>query len=159
MQGDLGAMMARHFKSGRVEGIYLRPERRTELVSVPHAEVSPDGIEGDHSRAGKRAVTLIQAEHLPVISALLGGQQIEPRDLRRNILISGINLLALRKTHVEIGGCTLYIHGPCPPCSRMEETFGPGGYSAVRGHGGVYAEVTSPGALSLHDSVTRAVIA
>jgi MOSC domain-containing protein YiiM len=36
------------------------------------------GLDGDHGRPGKRAVTLIQAEHLPVIAALAGLDRVDP---------------------------------------------------------------------------------
>lgn len=148
-------MMARHGSKGRVTGLFIRSERRATVSTVEAVYVALDGLDGDHARAGKRAVTLIQAEHLPVISAFLGGVTVAAADLRRNILVTGINLLALRKTHVRIGECVLFVHGPCPPCSRMEEVFGHGGYSAVRGHGGVYAEVIEPGLITLSTSVVR----
>ena len=153
--GHLGVMMARHGSKGRVTGLFIRSERRATVSTVEAVHVALDGLDGDHARAGKRAVTLIQAEHLPVISAFLGGVTVAAADLRRNILVTGINLLALRKTHVRIGECVLFVHGPCPPCSRMEEVFGHGGYSAVRGHGGVYAEVIEPGLITLSTSVVR----
>jgi hypothetical protein len=44
-------------------------------------------------------VTLIQFEHLAVISALMGRSQdhpVKPEDLRRNLVISGINLFSLK---------------------------------------------------------------
>ena len=153
--GDLGAMMARHARTGRIDGIYLRPERRAAVVTPGSVDVFADGLDGDHASAGKRAVTLFQAEHLPVISDLLGIDLIDPAKLRRNLLVSGINLLALRKTKIEIGDSILFIHGPCPPCSRMEEILGTGGYSAVRGHGGVYAEVIKTGTISRGARVRR----
>ncbi|MBT8414430.1 MAG: MOSC domain-containing protein [Boseongicola sp.] len=148
-------MMARHALPGRIESIFLRPLRRAEVGQPSSVIISNNGLAGDHASAGKRAVTLVQAEHLPVISALLGIAAVDPAKLRRNLVVSGINLLALRKTRVQIGECILLIHGPCPPCSRMEEAFGNGGYSAVRGHGGVYAEVIQPGAISIGSSVCR----
>lgn len=148
-------MMARHALPGRVETILLRPGRRSDVIRPDSAKLSMDGLEGDHGSAGKRAVTLIQSEHLPVIATLLGKGEIDPGLLRRNLVVSGINLLALRHHEVAIGDAILRITGPCPPCSRMEEVLGHGGYSAVRGHGGVYAEVLVPGDIVRGLAVTR----
>lgn len=153
IDGDLGAMMARHARPGRVEAIVIRPDRRGPTRSLSSVRITSDGLTGDHASAGKRAVTLIQAEHLPVISTLLANRDVDPSQLRRNIVVSGINVLALRTSRIQIDDCILHIHGPCPPCSRMEETFGSGGYSAVRGHGGVYAEVVLPGQISVGSSI------
>jgi MOSC domain-containing protein YiiM len=99
-----------------------------------------------------RAVTLIQAEHLPVIAAL-AGREVRSEHLRRNLVVSGLNLAALRGWTVRVGTATLRITGPCPPCSRMEEVLGEGGYNSVRGHGGWYAEVQAPGVIRLGDGV------
>ncbi|KQI69538.1 sulfurase [Loktanella sp. 3ANDIMAR09] len=146
-------MMARHAQVGRLDWIGLRSERRADVRSVAQATVTPDGLTNDHARPGKRAVTLVQAEHLPVIAALSGHAVIAPETLRRNLVVSGINLAALRKGQVRIGAVTLMIEGPCPPCSRMEEYLGPGGYNAVRGHGGWYASVVVPGTIAVGDAV------
>ena len=146
-------MMARHALPGRLDWIGLRSARHAAMDIVESAELNESGLTGDHGRAGKRAVTLIQAEHLPVIAALSGHAAIRPEQLRRNQVISGLNLLALRKGRLTIGSVTLEIYGPCPPCSRMETELGPGGYNAMRGHGGWYASVMSPGQLNLGDTV------
>lgn len=139
--------------------IGLRPARREPLQAV--AQVRADtacGLEGDHY-AGRynrqRQVTLIQAEHLEVISALLR-QPVEASQLRRNLLIAGINLLALKGQTVVIGEVILRINGHCHPCSRMESVLGPGGYNAMRGHGGVTAEVVRGGTLRVGDQVAGA---
>ena len=148
--------MARHAGRGHVTWIGLRPERRAEMVSVERAELSESGLAGDHGRPGKRAVTLIQAEHLDVI-AVLAGRDVTPGLLRRNILVSGINLLALKGAVVALGDARIEITGPCHPCSRMEEALGHGGYSAVRGHGGMCATVIEPGTLAVGDAVSPSV--
>lgn len=145
--------MARTARAGRVEAIYLRPERRKAPVQVQRITVIDTGLEGDHAPIGKRAVTLIQAEHLPVIAALANQQQVDPAVLRRNIVVSGLNLLGFRKHQITFGDVTLEITGPCPPCSRMEEVLGFGGYTAMRGHGGVYATVAQGGAFGVGDVV------
>ena len=128
-------------------------EEPTEIL------VDPDhGIIGDRyaGRSGKRQLTLIQAEHLAVIAEFLHISHVQPSLLRRNILVSGVNLLALKKQQVRIGGATIEITGECHPCSYMEEVFGAGGYNAVRGHGGVTARVLSKGTIGIGAKVMLA---
>ncbi|TFL19170.1 MOSC domain-containing protein [Jannaschia formosa] len=144
--------MATHARHGRIDWIGLRPERRADMAAVEAAEIAEGGLDGDHSRPGKRAVTLVQAEHLPVIAALCEGE-VTPQALRRNLVVSGLNLAALRGREVAVGEAVLRITGPCAPCSRMEETLGRGGYSAVRHHGGWCASVVTPGRVALGDGV------
>ncbi|NNE88520.1 MAG: MOSC domain-containing protein [Silicimonas sp.] len=147
--------MARAAGPGRIEAIFVRPARKEPPVSVQSVEASAAGLTGDHAREGMRAVTLIQAEHLPVIAALAHLDSVTAEDLRRNIVVSGLNLLAFRKHRLQLGDVVLDITGPCPPCSRMETVLGFGGYNAMRGHGGVYAAVEQGGMLSIGDAVTN----
>jgi MOSC domain-containing protein YiiM len=102
-------------------------------------------------RPGKRAVTVIQWEHLPVIASLVGADAVDPGQLRRNIAISGINLLGMRNRKFRLGEAVLEGTGLCAPCSRMEETLGNGGYAATRGHGGITASVITPGRIKTGD--------
>ena len=146
--------MATHARAGRVVWLGLRGERRGEVAEVETARIEPDGLVGDHrARPGKRAVTLVQAEHLPVIASLIGQDAIDPRRLRRNVVVEGLNLAALRDREFTLGGARLRGTGPCAPCSRMTEEFGPGGYNAVRGHGGITAEVLEAGDVRVGDAV------
>lgn len=148
-------LMERNARAGRLVGIGLRPARREDVVMIEAAEVALSGLVGDRrARPGKRAVTLIQAEHLPVIASLLGLERVEPAALRRNLVVEGINLLGLRARRFRLGGAVLEGSGLCAPCSRMEETLGPGGYAAVRGHGGITASVVEPGRVALGDALT-----
>lgn len=142
-------------RAGRVEWIGLRTVRRGAIETPDRACVTQGGLDGDHrNRAGKRAVTLIQHEHLPAIAALVGRDALDPAILRRNIAVSGLNLHAARERIITIGTARLQLTGPCAPCSRMEEALGPGGYNAVRGHGGVTAQVLHDGVIALGDAVT-----
>ncbi len=146
-------LLRRHHAPGRICWIGLRPERLAELEEVESCQLSQAGLEGDHARPGKRALTLIQAEHLPVIAALAGVQHVSPQMLRRNVMVEGINLSALRGTIVCLGEAVIEITGPCAPCSRMETTLGHGGYNAMRGHGGWCASVLVPGRITRGDKV------
>lgn len=143
-------------QTGRVEWIGLRPTRRAKLNIVEQVFAHQDtGLEGDRysGSSGKRQVTLIQQEHLAVIASALGIAQCPPELLRRNIAVSGINLLALKNKQFRIGNAVLEYTGLCHPCSFMETTFGAGGYNAVRGHGGITAKVIRNGIIKLHSGV------
>ena len=150
---SLKDLIAGWTQPGRVEWIGLRPDRRAGIIAADEALVSPNGLDGDRSRAGKRAVTLIQQEHLAAIGSYLGQGPTAPEILRRNLVVSGINLAALKGREVQVGEAILRFTVICAPCSRMEEALGKGGYSAVRGHGGWCAEVVRPGRVALGDPV------
>ena len=146
-------------QTGRLEWIGLRPLRRAALQSVAEAEVKTDAfLVGDHARpkpGGKRQITLIQHEHLAAVAGFLGlPEAVEPGRLRRNLVVSGLNLLALKNRRVQLGEeVILEITGECHPCSRMEEELGPGGYNAMRGHGGLTAHIERGGRLRVGDAV------
>lgn len=161
MDRSTRALVAAVPQSGRLEAILLRPERRAALRRVEVAEVVAGlGLAGDHRSIGRapdpdarRQVTLLQAEHLPVVAALTGRPAVDAAWLRRNLVVAGINLASLRDRRFRIGEVELEGSGWCHPCSRMEEVLGPGGFQAMRGHGGITARVLTSGTLHLADPV------
>ncbi len=149
--------------AGRVDAIVVRGAPR-DPARIINATQALAGIGLADDRLGKkgeselstRQVTLVQAEHLPVIAQLAqlsGVAAVDPVRLRRNLVVSGINLLALRNARVQVGDAVLEIVGPCAPCSRMETEVGPGAYAAMRGHGGMTARVITTGAIRVGDVV------
>lgn len=154
MEGRLAHLIETFAQPGEVRWIGVRPARREAMVEVRSADITLNGLAGDRRDSpGKRAVSLIQWEHLAVIASLMGEDAVDPMLLRRNIAVSGINLLGLRKARFRVGGALLQGTGLCAPCSRMEETLGVGGYTAVRGHGGITAEVVEDGHVQIGDIV------
>jgi MOSC domain-containing protein YiiM len=153
----LADLRARFPRSGRVAWIGLRPGPCADVRVVDSAQLTVDvGIEGDHRTArsgGKRQVSLIQQEHLGAIAALAGLESVDPALLRRNLVVSGISLAALKDRCFRIGEVVLEGTGDCQPCSRMEENLGPGGYNAMRGHGGITARVMQSGRVRIGDTV------
>lgn len=169
---SLRDLVQRFARPGRLDAILLRPARRVPMTAVDEATALADrGLVGDRTgdkapvagrvmAGGKRQVTLLQAEHLPVIASLMGRAAMDPALLRRNLIVSGINLIAARSLfadtplRLQLGDeVVLEVTGPCEPCSLMEEALGVGGYNAMRGHGGMTARVIVGGVLRVGDAV------
>ncbi|MDJ0776778.1 MAG: MOSC domain-containing protein [Gammaproteobacteria bacterium] len=145
-------------QAGRIDWIGLRPARG-QAMHVPREvrAVVDRGLDGDRfaGRSGNpRQVTLIQAEHLAVVAACLQRERIEPALLRRNLVVAGLNLLALKDRRFRVGEALLEFSGACHPCSKMETALGAGGYNALRGHGGITARVLESGIIRVGDSVS-----
>jgi MOSC domain-containing protein YiiM len=146
---------------GRIEAIIVRGTPRDPARYVEHT-MALAGIGLADDRLGQRGeaelstrqVTLIQLEHLPLIATFARSGPIDPVGLRRNLVVSGINLLTLKKVPLRVGAALIEIVGPCAPCSRMEEVIGPGGYAAMRGHGGMTARILEGGAIRVGDMVS-----
>ncbi len=127
------------------------------MVLVNEVMATPGrGLQGDRYRGsrGVREVTLIQAEHIGAIAALAGLEAIAPELLRRNVVVAGINLVALIGRRFQLGEAVLKGTGACHPCSAMEAALGAGGYNAMRGHGGITAQVLSAGMIAVGATVT-----
>jgi MOSC domain-containing protein YiiM len=139
---------------GTVTWLGVRPARGAPMLTMEEVElVAERGIVGDRYQfSGNRQVTLIQAEHLPVIAALTGGA-VTPELVRRNVVVSGVNLLSLQKQRFAIGGAILIGTGACAPCEKMEVALGVGGFQAMRGHGGICARIERSGVIRNGDRV------
>jgi MOSC domain-containing protein YiiM len=157
---ELARLFAQFPRAGRVAWIGLRPARAVAMEAVDAAEaVTGKGLVGDRyiGASGKRGITLIQAEHLPVVAAWAGHERVAAATLRRNLVVAGIPLVALKDRRFRIGDVLLEGTGPCDPCSRMEEALGPGGYNAMRGHGGICARIVAGGVIRPGDRVEALV--
>lgn len=147
---------ARHLPPGRLEWIGIRPERRKPLVSVEAVRaIANRGLDGDHrsekTPGSGRQITLISQEFIAQTAHFLGRSAIEPALLRRNLVVSGINLHALRHQRFTIGEALFEAGALCHPCSRMESALGPGGVAAMLGHGGLCCRILRGGFLRVGD--------
>jgi MOSC domain-containing protein YiiM len=141
---------------GTVSWIGVRPDRMVPLIELSDVlAIENLGLQGDRyqKKGGARQVTLIQHEHLVSIASFLGKSEIDPQQTRRNIVVRGINLMAMKGKKFTIGEAVFEYSGDCHPCSRMEVNLGPGGYNAMRGLGGITAKVIKGGKISLNDPI------
>jgi len=153
----LKALRNQQLANGRIEWLGVRPQAGAAMILPGTIELRSDqGIVGDRfnsKRNTDRQVTLVQSEHLAVIATLLARDSVQATQLRRNICVSGVNLLALIGRMFVLGSAVLEGTGRCHPCSRMESILGEGGYNAMRGHGGITARVITNGIVTVGDSL------
>ncbi|XOV89647.1 MAG: MOSC domain-containing protein [Pseudomonadota bacterium] len=143
---------------GQVSWLGVRPARGAPMLTpIEVMATAGQGLVGDRfsARRTTREVTLIQAEHIAAVAALLQREPVDPGILRRNIVVSQLNLLALKDSEFSVGGVVLAYTGLAHPCSKMEQALGAGGYNAMRGHGGITARILQSGVIRLGDAVRR----
>ena len=145
---------ARDIAPGTLEWIGLRPQRRAPMLAVEQVmALEKHGLEGDHrcekSPGSGRQVTLISREFMRQTAHFLSQEEIEPGLLRRNLVVSGINLNALRHQRFSIGDALFEAGALCHPCSRMEHALGKGGVAAMLGHGGLCCKVLRSGEIAV----------
>ena len=150
---------ARDLAPGELTWIGVRPRRRESLLSLRSTRaVATLGLEGDH-RMGKtpgsgRQVSIISEEFIAQAAHFLGRDEIDPGLLRRNLVVKGVNLNALRRQRFQIGTAVFEATQLCHPCARMEENLGKGGVAAMIGHGGLCAKIIESGDIALGDAIT-----
>ena len=158
-QHRLFSRFVTHLPPGQLTWIGLRPARRMEMESVTEAEaVAELGLVGDHrmekTPGSGRQVTLISEEYIQMIGHYLGGKQVSPLQLRRNLVVKNINLTALRYQQFQIGNAIFEAGALCHPCARMEQALGKGGVAAMLGHGGLCCKVIQSGSFKIGDAIT-----
>lgn len=132
---------------GRLEWIGVSPSRLSPIVPLESVVVEVGtGLAGDHhatSGLSARQVTLIQKEHLPVIAALSQRETVEPELLRRNLVIAGINLLALKGRRFRIGSVELEGTGPCILAPEWKRILARAGITQCAGMAALRRECSS----------------
>ena len=157
-QGRLISRFLNDLPSGKLEWIGVRPARKVAMISVEKTIAIADrGLQGDRrlegSKGSARQVSLISVEFIRAIADNLGIENIPADILRRNLLVSGINLNAVRHQYFQIGSAIFQATAQCHPCSRMETALGKGGLVAMLGYGGLCAKIVESGEIKCGDEV------
>lgn len=157
-QARLFARYLDDLPQGKVEWIGVRPARKEPMQILESVEaIAGLGLQGDRRCQGRegsaRQVTITSVEYIQIISQLLKKKDINPALLRRNIVVSGINLTALRHQRFRMGEVIIEATAQCHPCKRMDEALGKHGVAAMLGHGGLCAKIIEGGVIHLGDAV------
>jgi MOSC domain-containing protein YiiM len=149
--------------TGTIHAIFIGPKRGQPLVGVAEVQaIAGKGLEGDRYCLGRgslsrwpgpgRHVTLIEQEVLDAVRRehgidLGGGRS------RRNIVTVGVNLRDRRGQNLRIGTAVFKAGIPCSPCGYLERKTQPGVMVALKGRGGLRAEVVEGGSIRVGDVI------
>ena len=101
----------------------------------------------------KEQVTLINLEEINNFNNQIK-LNIDAKDFRRNIIISGINLNELINKKIEINEVNLIIHEICQPCKYLQDKLKtPRLVKMLVNKSGVRAEIIKSGSLSVGDTI------
>ena len=101
----------------------------------------------------KEQVTLINLEEINNFNNKIK-QNIDAKNFRRNIIVSGIDLNKFINKKIKINDVTLKIHEICQPCKYLQDRLKiPGLVKMLLNKSGVRAEILSSGSISVGDAV------
>lgn len=118
--------------------------------------VAGHGIRGDRfydyrqEYAGQ--ITFFSAEIFAKLCLAFGLTNQSPGILRRNIIVSGIDLNSLIGVDFEIQGVPFRGTKHCKPCYWMDEAFAPGAEKWLAGNGGLRAQILGDGFVEVGDA-------
>ena len=156
IQRNLFARYLNSLRPGTLTWIGIRPSSKQPVLSVDSVIALENlGLEGDHrclkTPGSARQVTIISEESIQLIEKYSSRDRIDPALLRRNLVVRGINLNALRHQQFSIGEALFEATAQCHPCSRMDRDIGPGTVAAMLGHGGLCAKIIHSGEIQVGD--------
>ena len=144
--------------SGRVEGIYISPEKG--LLPEPVESVralAGRGLEGnryfyDGDAPPGRAITLIAAEAVEAMERE-HGISIEPRESRRNVVTRGVDVNDLVGKRFRVGDVECQGVELCEPCAHLQAMTKPGVIKGLLHRGGLNADILNDGAINVGDAI------
>jgi MOSC domain-containing protein YiiM len=152
-----------HRYDGRPGGVVPAQDGdRVERVAVRAGH----GIVGDRyaGRAAHRdaAVTVLAAESVEALAAELGSGPLDPLLTRRNVVLRGAEVEALRGEEfaLDCGEGAVVLRGgrPANPCAWLDTVLAPGAHRGLRGRAGVRCAPLSDGVLRLGPAVLTSAV-
>ena len=143
---------------GKIEAINISniSEENTFYINQAYLEKGK-GIVNDryygNFKEKKEQVTLINLEEINNFNNKLN-MSIDPKDFRRNIIVSEINLNELINKKIKINKIILRIHEICQPCQYLQNKLKiPNLVKMLVNKSGVRAEIIKSGYLSVGNDI------
>ena len=143
---------------GKIEAINITNISEENTFYVNHAILEKGkGIVNDryygNYKEKKEQVTLISLEEINNFNNQIK-QNIDAKNFRRNIIVSGINLNKFINKKIKINEVILKIHQICQPCKYLQNRLKiPGLVKMLVNKSGVRAEILNSGSLSVGDAI------
>jgi MOSC domain-containing protein YiiM len=127
------------------------------LVEVQEIDcVAGHGIRGDrfydYRDDYKGQITFFSLEVFEKLAAHFGLRDKSAGELRRNVIVSGINLNDLIGEEFSIQGVRLRGTAHCKPCYWMDQAIEPGTEEFLHGNGGLRAKILTDGIITVGDA-------
>ncbi len=118
--------------------------------------VAGRGIRGDrffdYRENYRGQITFFAQEIFDALCAAFPNVIKSPAILRRNVIVSGIELNELIGQTFDLQGVSFRGMCECKPCYWMDEAFSPGAEAWLKGNGGLRAQILTDGWLEAGDA-------
>jgi MOSC domain-containing protein YiiM len=127
------------------------------LVEMQQIEcVAGHGIRGDrfydYRDDYKGQITFFSLEVFESLARRFGLTNESPGALRRNVIVSGVDLNDLIGQEFSVQGVRFRGTGHCRPCYWMDQAIGPGAEEFLQRNGGLRAQILSDGVIAVGDA-------
>jgi MOSC domain-containing protein YiiM len=146
--------------AGTIVGIFIAPIKEGPTAAQDQVlAVAGRGLKGD------RHHDLNQGDHDPANEITLidtaalrragdeHGVALDPGEHRRNVVVEGLDLLALVGQVVTVGEAEVEVMADNPPCGRLQRLTGKPVLRALKGGGGVRGRIARGGTVRVGDTV------
>ena len=143
---------------GKIEAINISSISEEETVYVNQAFLEKNkGIVNDryynNFKHSMEQVTLIDKEEIDLFNYNIK-KNIDYKDFRRNIIVSGLNLIKCINKTILINDVKLKIHEICQPCKYLQDKLKtPELVKLLVNKSGVRAEIITSGFIKVNDRV------
>lgn len=103
----------------------------------------------DYREDYKGQITFFDLRVAEALAEEQGGETVDWRAFRRNVILAGADLNALVGERFSLGEVLLEGAEQCAPCFWMNEAVGPGTEAWLKGRGGLRCRILRSGQLSV----------